>query len=100
VGASFGFELITLGWFRESGRLYQRRQAPGAGWEYCVGVPTWRNTAEGDVEPAWYVVWVKAPDHLRRVERASYDDVATTRLPPSSTVREMHGPRRPTGWIL
>ncbi|MDX3523749.1 DUF6233 domain-containing protein [Streptomyces scabiei] len=82
-----------------TGRLYERRQTQD-GWVYRVAVPAWQNTLEGAVEPAWYVVWVKAPDHVRPVDGVSYDDVATTRLPPPSTVREILGERRPSGWVL
>ncbi|MFF4138527.1 hypothetical protein ACFY1B_45445 [Streptomyces mirabilis] len=56
--------------------------------------------SQGNVEPAWYVVWVKAPDEAKPRPGVSYDDVATTRLPPPSAVREILGPRRPSGWVL
>ncbi|MFD7003785.1 DUF6233 domain-containing protein [Streptomyces mirabilis] len=56
--------------------------------------------SQGDVEPAWYVVWVKAPDQVKPVPGVSYDDVATTRLPPPSAVREILGPRQPSGGVL
>jgi hypothetical protein len=82
-----------------TGRLHERRQTQD-GWLYRVAVPAWQNTPEGRVEPAWYVVWVKAPDHVKPVPGTSYDDVPTTRLPPPSPEREILGPRRPTGWVL
>ncbi|CCK32979.1 hypothetical protein BN159_p108 (plasmid) [Streptomyces davaonensis JCM 4913] len=82
-----------------TGRLHERRQTPD-GWLYRVAVPAWQNTPEGRVEPAWYVVWVKAPDHVRPVDGVSYDGVPTERLDAPSTVREILGPRRPSGWVL
>jgi hypothetical protein len=48
-----------------TGRLLKRQQAPDA-WLYEVAVPAWKNTPQGGVEPAWYVVWVQAPDHVAR----------------------------------
>lgn len=84
-----------------AGRLHERQQTP-EGWLFRVSVPAWQNTAEGAVEAAWYTVWVQAPAHVKRVEGVSYDDVPTTYLkaPPSRSVREVLGPRRPTGWVL
>ena len=84
-----------------TGRLHERQQTP-EGWLFRVSVPAWQNTAERTVEPAWYTVWVQAPAHVKRVEGASYDDVPTTYLktPPSRTVRDVLGPRRPAGWVL
>ncbi|MEU6095292.1 DUF6233 domain-containing protein [Streptomyces sp. NPDC047079] len=82
-----------------AGRLQERQQVPDA-WLYKVAVPAWQNTPEGRVEPAWYVVWVKAPDHVKPVPGVSYDDVPTTRLPPPPAEREILGPRRPSGWVL
>ncbi|MFC4508461.1 MULTISPECIES: DUF6233 domain-containing protein [Streptomyces] len=81
-----------------TGRLHERQQTP-EGWLYRVSVPAWMDQ-DGRVVPAWYTVWVQAPTHVRPVDGISYDDVATTRLPPPSTVREILGPRRPTGWVL
>ncbi|MFE7442407.1 DUF6233 domain-containing protein [Streptomyces chartreusis] len=81
------------------GRLHKRQQTAG-GWLYKVSVPAWSNTQDGRVEPAWYTVWVQAPAHVRPVDGVSYDDVPTERLPKPSAVREMLGPRRPTGWVL
>jgi hypothetical protein len=82
-----------------TGRLQERQQVPDA-WLYKVAVPAWQNTPEGGVEPAWYVLWVKAPDHVKPVPGISYDDVPTTRLPPPPVVREILGARRPPGWVL
>ncbi|MCP9994382.1 hypothetical protein LUX09_34235 [Streptomyces albogriseolus] len=47
-------------------------------------------------------MWVQAPAHVKRVAGAAYDDVPTTnpQTPPSRSVREVLGPRRPTGWVL
>lgn len=52
------------------------------------------------MEPAWYTVWVQAPDHVRPVGGVSYDDVPTTYLEPPSSVQQALGPRRPSGWVL
>lgn len=52
------------------------------------------------MEPAWYVVWVQAPDHVKPVPGVSYDDVPTIRLPPPSTEQQILGERRPSGWVL
>lgn len=83
-----------------TGRLQACQQVSGA-WLYKVAVPAWQNTPSGAVESAWYVVWVQAPAHVKRFEGASYDDVPTTYLtPPSRAVRDVLGPRRPTGWVL
>ncbi|WP_229900864.1 hypothetical protein [Streptomyces capoamus] len=82
-----------------TGRLQERQQLPDT-WLYKVAVPAWQNTPEGRVEPAWYVVWVKAPDHVKPAPGVSYDDVPTTRLPPPPAEREILGPRRPSGWML
>ncbi|MFI1169836.1 DUF6233 domain-containing protein [Streptomyces sp. NPDC020801] len=82
-----------------AGRLHERQQTP-EGWLFKVSVPAWQNTADGAVEPAWYTVWVKAPDHVKRVEGVSYDAVPTARLPAPPIEREILGPRRPTGWVL
>jgi hypothetical protein len=91
--------LPGLGGQEVTGRLHERQQT-SEGWLFRVSVPAWQNTAEGGVEPAWYMVWVKAPEHVRRIAGVSYDDVPTTRLPPSPIEREILGPRRPTGWVL
>ncbi|MEU1077962.1 MULTISPECIES: DUF6233 domain-containing protein [unclassified Streptomyces] len=80
-------------------RLWARRETP-RGWLYEVGLPAYRNTADGDVQAAEYRVWVRAPEHVRPVDGVSYDAVPTERLPPPSTVREVLGPRRPSGWVL
>ena len=79
-------------------RLWARRETP-RGWLYEVGLPAYRNTEDGDVEPAEYRVWVRAPEHVRPVDGVSYDAVPTERLPPPS-IREALGPRRPSGWVL
>ncbi|MEU1555618.1 hypothetical protein ABZ517_23280 [Streptomyces scabiei] len=63
-------------------------------------VPAWQNTPPGAVEPAWYVVWVQAPDHVKPMPGVSYDDVHTTRLPPPATEQQILGERRPSGWVL
>lgn len=82
------------------GCLHERQQTPD-GWLYKISVPAWRNEG-GRVEPAWYTVWVQAPDHVKPVDGVSYDDVPTERMekPSPSSVREILGPRRPTGWVL
>ncbi|CAL9672900.1 DUF6233 domain-containing protein [Streptomyces sp. enrichment culture] len=80
-------------------RLWARRETP-RGWLYQVGLPAYRNTEDGDVEPAEYRVWVRAPDHVRPVDGVSYDAVPTERLPPPSSVREALGLRRAAGWVL
>ncbi|NJP53502.1 hypothetical protein HCJ93_26415 [Streptomyces sp. SBST2-5] len=82
-----------------TGRLQERQQVPDT-WLYKVAVPAWQNTPEGRVEPAWYVVWVKAPDHVKPVPGVSYEDVPTTRLSPPPAEREILGPRRPSGWVM
>ena len=82
-----------------TGRLLERQQVPSA-WLYRVAIPAWRNSSSGDVEAAWYTVWVQAPDHVRPVDGVSYDSVPTTRLPAPSAVDEALGPRRPSGWVL
>ncbi|KFG10544.1 DUF6233 domain-containing protein [Streptomyces scabiei] len=82
-----------------TGRLQERQQVPGA-WLYKVAVPAWQNTPSGQVEPAWYVVWVQAPDHVKPVPGVSYDDVPTTRLPPPPAEQQILGERRPSGWVL
>ncbi|GGS09504.1 hypothetical protein GCM10010236_75030 [Streptomyces eurythermus] len=69
-------------------RLWARRETP-RGWLY-----------DGDVQAAEYRVWVRAPEHVRPVDGAPYDVVPTERLPPPSAVREVLGPRRPSGWVL
>ncbi|MFD5255278.1 DUF6233 domain-containing protein [Streptomyces bobili] len=81
-----------------AGRLLERQQVPGA-WLYKVAVPAWQNTPSGQVEPAWYVVWVQAPDHVKPVPGVSYDDVPMPRLPPT-TEQQILGERRPSGWVL
>ncbi|MFI1702590.1 DUF6233 domain-containing protein [Streptomyces bobili] len=81
-----------------TGRLQERQQVPGA-WLYKGAVPAWQNTPSGQVEPAWYVVWVQAPEHVKPVPGVSYDDVPTTRLPPT-TEQQILGERRPSGWVL
>ncbi|MEU7038803.1 DUF6233 domain-containing protein [Streptomyces sp. NPDC046237] len=80
-------------------RLWARRETP-RGWLYEVGLPAYRNTADGDVQAAEYRVWVRAPEHVRPVDGVSYDAVPTERLPPPSSVRAVLGPRRPSGWVL
>ncbi|MFG3518609.1 DUF6233 domain-containing protein [Streptomyces bobili] len=45
------------------------------------------------------MVWVQAPDHVKPVPGVSYDDVPTTRLPPT-TGQQILGERRPSGWVL
>ncbi|MEU5525172.1 hypothetical protein ABZ759_32240 [Streptomyces sp. NPDC047860] len=82
-----------------TGRLQERQQVLDA-WLYKVAVPTGQNTLEGGVESAWYMVWVKAPDHVKPVPGVSYDDVPTTWLLPPSMERKILGPRRPSGWVL
>ncbi|MFG2858105.1 DUF6233 domain-containing protein [Streptomyces mirabilis] len=81
-----------------TGRLHERRQTP-EGWLYKVSVPAWM-VQDDQVVPAWYTVWVQAPAHVRPVEGISYDDVPTERLAKPSAVRELLGPRRPSGWVL
>ncbi|MEU3883065.1 DUF6233 domain-containing protein [Streptomyces californicus] len=80
-------------------RLWARRETP-RGWLYEVGLPAYRNTADGDVQVAEYRVRVRAPDHVRPVDGVSYYAVPTERLPPPSSVREALGPRRLSGWVL
>ncbi|MFJ9634430.1 DUF6233 domain-containing protein [Streptomyces sp. NPDC101175] len=81
-----------------TGRLHERRQTP-EGWRYKVSVPAWR-VQDNRVVPSWYTVWVQAPAHVKPVDGVSYEAVPTTRLPPPSAVREILGPRRPSGWVL
>ncbi|MGA4844380.1 hypothetical protein [Streptomyces sp. G45] len=71
-------------------RLWARRETP-RGWLYEVGLPTYHNTADGDVQAAEYRVWVRAPEHVRPVDGISYDAVPTERLPPPSAVRKVLG---------
>lgn len=80
------------------GRLHGRRQTP-EGWLYKVSVPAWM-VQDGKVVPSWYTVWVQAPAHVRPVDGVSYNAVPTERLEKPSTVREVLGPRRPSGWVL
>ncbi|MEU9654263.1 DUF6233 domain-containing protein [Streptomyces sp. NPDC048110] len=80
-------------------RLWARRETT-RGWLYQVGLPAYRNTEDGDVQAAEYRVWVRAPEHVRPVDGVSYDTVPTERLPPPSTVRQVLGPRRRSGWVL
>ncbi|MFE1851011.1 DUF6233 domain-containing protein [Streptomyces sp. NPDC059489] len=80
-------------------RLWARHETP-RGWFYEVGLPSYRNTEDGDVEPAEYRVWVRAPEHVRPVGGVSYRAVPTERLEKPSAVREVLGPRRPSGWVL
>ncbi|TLQ38767.1 hypothetical protein FEF34_40485 [Streptomyces marianii] len=82
-------------------RLWKRRQTE-TGWVYLVGMPSYRDREDGSVEAAEYRVWVRAPEHVRPVEGVDYDRVVTERLEssPPSTVREVLGERRPSGWVL
>lgn len=82
-------------------RLWKRRQTE-TGWVYLVGLPSYRDLEDGSVEAAEYRVWVRAPEHVRRVDGVDYDQVATERLEktPQSVVREVLGERRPSGWVL
>ncbi len=82
-------------------RLWRRRQT-GTGWVYLVGLPSYRDLEDGGVEAAEYRVWVRAPEHVRPVDGIDYDQVPTEPLPsaPTSTVREVLGERRPSGWVL
>ncbi|KMS67247.1 hypothetical protein ACM01_43555 [Streptomyces viridochromogenes] len=47
-------------------------------------------------------MWVRAPEHVRRVDCVDYDRVVTERLErsPQSVVRNVLGERRPSGWVL
>ncbi|MFB6756043.1 DUF6233 domain-containing protein [Streptomyces sp. NPDC056353] len=81
-----------------TGLLLCRQQTP-EGWLYKVSVPAWTNI-DGRVEPAWYTVWVEAPAHVKPIDGVSYDGVPTERMEKPSTVREILGPRRPSGWVL
>ncbi|NNN31884.1 hypothetical protein HLK59_16215 [Streptomyces sp. S3(2020)] len=81
------------------GLLHERHQTP-EGWRFKVSLPAWQNTEDGRVEPAWYTVWVQAPEHVEPVDGVSYDDVPTSRLAPPPIEREILGPRRPPGWVL
>lgn len=82
-------------------RLWRRRQTE-AGWVYLVGLPSYRDLEDGGVEAAEYRVWVRAPEHVRPVGGVDYGHVPTEHLPPSPTsvLREVHGERRPSGWVL
>ncbi|MFF5760009.1 DUF6233 domain-containing protein [Streptomyces longwoodensis] len=83
-------------------RLWKRRQTE-TGWAYLVGLPSYRDLEDGRVEAAEYRVWVRAPDHVRPVDGVDYDHVPTEPLPPApptSTVGEVLGERRPSGWVL
>ncbi|MET9045281.1 DUF6233 domain-containing protein [Streptomyces sp. NPDC004362] len=80
-------------------RLWARRET-ARGWYYEVGLPSYRNGEDGDVEPAEYRVWVRAPDHVRPLDGVCYEAVPTERLERPSVVREALGPRRPSGWVL
>ncbi|GHE15271.1 hypothetical protein GCM10010339_89400 [Streptomyces alanosinicus] len=55
---------------------------------------------DGSVEAAEYRVWVRAPEHVRPVTGVDYDQVPTERMEKPSAVREILGPRRPSGWVL
>lgn len=82
-------------------RLWKRRQTE-TGWVYLVGLPSYRDLEDGSVEAAEYRVWVRAPEHVRRVDGVDYDQVVTEKLErsPQSVVREVLGERRPSGWVL
>ncbi|MEU6492984.1 DUF6233 domain-containing protein [Streptomyces sp. NPDC046984] len=80
-------------------RLWARHETV-RGWFYEVGLPSYRNTEDGGVEPAEYRVWVRAPEHVRPVHGVNYSAVPAERLEKPSAVREALGPRRPSGWVL
>ncbi|MEU6353162.1 DUF6233 domain-containing protein [Streptomyces sp. NPDC047072] len=82
-------------------RLWKRRQTE-TGWVFLVGLPSYRDLEDGSVEAAEYRVWVRAPQHVRRVDGVDYDQVVTERLErsPQSVVREVLGERRASGWVL
>ncbi|MEU6314037.1 DUF6233 domain-containing protein [Streptomyces sp. NPDC047014] len=80
-------------------RLWRRRQTE-TGWLYLVGLPSYRNLEDGGVEAAEYRVWVRAPENVWPVDGVDYDQVPTEPLPPKSTVREVLGELRPSGWVL
>ncbi|MFC8350974.1 DUF6233 domain-containing protein [Streptomyces sp. NPDC057280] len=62
------------------GVLHERRCWPLGGWMYLVGLPMWATVSETEeVEAREYRVWL-TPDHVRRPEGASYDDVPTIPL--------------------
>ncbi|MFD8992265.1 DUF6233 domain-containing protein [Streptomyces goshikiensis] len=81
------------------GRLHARRQL-SAGWLYLVSIPVYRTTEQGSIEPAEYRMWLRPQDHLLPAEGAAYDSVPTEPLPPPSSVEQVLGPRRPSGWVL
>ncbi|MFJ2627617.1 DUF6233 domain-containing protein [Streptomyces sp. NPDC087532] len=81
-------------------RLYARVQTPVGGWEYDVGMPSYRNPGAGGVEAAEYRVWVEAPAMVRPVDGVDYSSVPATPLPPPSVISEILGKRRPSGWVL
>ncbi|SNX88465.1 hypothetical protein SAMN06272735_8916 [Streptomyces sp. TLI_55] len=63
------------------GVLHERRCWSLGGWMYLVGLPMWAtDSASEQVEPREYRVWLP-PDHVRRPEGVSYDDVPTVPLP-------------------
>lgn len=63
-----------------------------------VGLPSYRDLEDGDVEAAEYRGRVRASDHVRPVDGVDYDQVTTEHLPPSPTsaAREAPGKRRPS----
>ncbi|MFE5550299.1 DUF6233 domain-containing protein [Streptomyces sp. NPDC056534] len=81
------------------GRLHARRQLP-EGWAHLVSIPVYRNPAAGHVEPVEYRMWLRPQDHLRPVEGVSYDSVPIERIEPPPLMRQILGPRRPSGWVL
>ncbi|MFF2306084.1 DUF6233 domain-containing protein [Streptomyces sp. NPDC058128] len=81
------------------GRVYARRQLP-EGWIYLVSISVYWNLSDGHVEPVEYRMWLRPQDHLRPVEGVSYDSVPAERLEPPSLVKQILGPRQPSGWFL
>ncbi|MFH8582529.1 DUF6233 domain-containing protein [Streptomyces zaomyceticus] len=79
-------------------RLYSWFQTK-AGWQCDVGLPSYRNTENGSVEPAEYRVWVDAP-RVRSIADIDYSSVPRTPLPKPSLVAELLGERRPSGWVV
>jgi len=67
------------------GLLRQRKQWPGVGWMYHVGLPAWENSEDEGVVAREYRVWLAPGVHVHPIDGVSYDQVPTVPLPPAET---------------